>query len=167
MQGPGINDDGSGVSTMLETAEEMDELGITPRNKVRFIFFSGEEQSLLGSDYYVSQLTKKQIQDISVMLDFDMLASPNYGRFIYDGNGDEQGSAGSERLWTIEQDRFPPDARIRPTFGLPGVRFPPKGRKRTQHASLIRLTSVDDRSIPDGCWEAWIALSSSGPESAG
>jgi Zn-dependent M28 family amino/carboxypeptidase len=77
---PGINDDGSGVSTMLETAEEMHELGITPRTKVRFIFFSGEEQGLLGSDYYVSQLTKKQIQDISVMLDFDMLASPNYGR---------------------------------------------------------------------------------------
>jgi Zn-dependent M28 family amino/carboxypeptidase len=92
--GPGINDDGSGVSTMLETAEEMHELGITPENKMRFIFFSGEEQGLLGSDYYVSQLTKKQIQDISVMLDFDMLASPNYARFIYDGNGDEHGFAG-------------------------------------------------------------------------
>jgi Zn-dependent M28 family amino/carboxypeptidase len=87
--GPGINDDGSGVSMMLETAEQMHALGITPRNKVRFIFFSGEEQGLLGSDYYVSQLTKKQLQDISAMLDFDMLASPNYARFIYDGNGDE------------------------------------------------------------------------------
>ena len=101
--GPGINDDGSGVSTMLETAEQMDELGITPRNKVRFIFFSGEEQGLLGSDYYVSQLTKKQIQDISVMLDFDMLASPNYARFIYDGNGDEHGFAGPNGSGTIEQ----------------------------------------------------------------
>ena len=49
LHGPGINDDGSGVSMMLETAEEMAEL-ITPRNKVRFIFFSGEEQGLLGSD---------------------------------------------------------------------------------------------------------------------
>jgi hypothetical protein len=166
MQGPGINDDGSGVSTMLETAEEMDELGITPRNKVRFIFFSGEEQSLLGSDYYVSQLTKKQIQDISVMLD-----STCWHRRIMAGSSTTAMVTNrlrrSERLWTIEQDRFPPDARIRPTFGLPGVRFPPKGRKRTQHASLIRLTSVDDRSIPDGCWETWIALSSSGPESAG
>jgi Zn-dependent M28 family amino/carboxypeptidase len=102
-QGPGINDDGSGVSTMLETAEEMDELGITPRNKVRFIFFSGEEQGLLGSDYYVSQLSKKQIQDISVMLDFDMLASPNYARFIYDGNGDEHGFAGPNGSGTVEQ----------------------------------------------------------------
>ena len=51
---------GSGVSTIIETAEQMQALGITPRNKVRFIFFSGEEQGLLGSDYYVSQLTKKQ-----------------------------------------------------------------------------------------------------------
>ncbi len=32
------------------------------------------------------------------MLDFDMLASGNYARFIYDGNGDEQGFAGPERL---------------------------------------------------------------------
>jgi Zn-dependent M28 family amino/carboxypeptidase len=102
-EGPGINDDGSGVSTMLETAEQMHELGISPRNKVRFIFFSGEEQGLLGSDHYVSQLTKKQIQDISVMLDFDMLASPNYARFIYDGNGDEQGFAGPNGSGTVEQ----------------------------------------------------------------
>jgi Zn-dependent M28 family amino/carboxypeptidase len=101
--GPGINDDGSGVSMMLETAEQMRALKITPRNKVRFIFFSGEEQGLLGSDYYVSQLTKKQIQDISVMLDFDMLASPNYARFIYDGNGDEHGFAGPNGSGTIEQ----------------------------------------------------------------
>ena len=101
--GPGINDDGSGVSTMLETAEQMQDLGITPRNKVRFIFFSGEEQGLLGSDYYVSQLTKKQIKDISVMLDFDMLASPNYARFIYDGNGDEHGFEGPNGSGTVEQ----------------------------------------------------------------
>ena len=102
-QVPTWRDDGSGVGTMLETAEQMEALDITPENKVRFIFFSGEEQGLLGSDYYVSQLTKKQIQDISVMLDFDMLASPNYGRFIYDGNGDEHGFAGPNGSGTIER----------------------------------------------------------------
>jgi Zn-dependent M28 family amino/carboxypeptidase len=102
-QGPGINDDGSGTATLLETAEQMTALGITPRNKVRFIFFSGEEQGLLGSEYYVSQLTKTQLKDISVMLDFDMLASPNYARFIYDGNGDEQGFAGPNGSGTVEQ----------------------------------------------------------------
>ena len=102
-EGPGINDDGSGVSMMLETAEQMKALNYTPRNKVRFIFFSGEEQGLLGSDHYVSTLSKRQIKDISVMLDYDMLASGNYGRFIYDGNGDEQGFAGPKGSGVVEQ----------------------------------------------------------------
>jgi Zn-dependent M28 family amino/carboxypeptidase len=102
-EGPGVNDDGSGVSTMMETAQEMAELGLQPRNKVRFIFFSGEEQGLLGSNFYVEQLTQREIKDISVMLDFDMLASGNYARFVYDGNGDEQGIAGPNGSGTIEQ----------------------------------------------------------------
>ncbi|MET0914566.1 MAG: M20/M25/M40 family metallo-hydrolase [Jiangellaceae bacterium] len=102
-EGPGINDDGSGVSMMLETAEQMAATGFTPRNKVRFIFFSGEEQGLLGSAHYVSQLSPRQVKDISVMLDFDMLASGNYGRFIYDGNGDEQGVAGPNGSGVVEQ----------------------------------------------------------------
>ncbi len=37
------------------------------------------------------------------MLDFDMLASPNYARFIYDGNGDEHGFAGPNGSGTVEQ----------------------------------------------------------------
>ena len=74
-----------------------------PRNKVRFIFFSGEEQGLLGSEYYVSQLGKKAIQDISVMLDYDMLASVNFARLIYDGNGDEHGFAGPNGSGVVEQ----------------------------------------------------------------
>ena len=101
--GPGVNDDGSGVSMMLETAQEMHELGVAPRNKVRFIFFSGEEQGLLGSDFYVSQLSKRQIKDISVMLDFDMLASDNYARFVYDGDGSDHGVAGPNGSDIIEQ----------------------------------------------------------------
>jgi Zn-dependent M28 family amino/carboxypeptidase len=88
---------------MLETAEQMTALGIRPVNEVRFIFFSGEEQGLLGSDHYVSQLSNKQLQDISAMLDFDMLASPNYARFIYDGDGDEHGFAGPNGSGTIER----------------------------------------------------------------
>jgi Zn-dependent M28 family amino/carboxypeptidase len=101
-EGPGVNDDGSGSALLLETAQAMAELP-APTNKVRFIWFSGEEQGLLGSEYYVSQLSKKELQDISVMLDYDMLASDNYARFIYDGNGDEQGFAGPNGSGTVEQ----------------------------------------------------------------
>jgi Zn-dependent M28 family amino/carboxypeptidase len=38
--GPGINDNGSGSSTILEIAEEMAELGIRNRQKVRFAFWA-------------------------------------------------------------------------------------------------------------------------------
>jgi Zn-dependent M28 family amino/carboxypeptidase len=102
-EGPGINDDGSGSALLLETAEQMAALKIKPTNKVRFIWFAGEEQGLLGSDHYVSQLSKKGVSSISAMLDYDMLASPNYARLIYDGNGDEHGFAGPNGSGTIEQ----------------------------------------------------------------
>ncbi len=102
-EGPGINDDGSGVSFMMETAQALKELGLSPRNHLRFIFFSGEEQGLLGSDFYVSQLTKKDITSISAMLDYDMLGSNNFARLVYDGDGSDFGVAGPNGSGQIEQ----------------------------------------------------------------
>jgi Zn-dependent M28 family amino/carboxypeptidase len=102
-EGPGINDDGSGTSTDLEVALQMAKLGIKPVNQVRFIWFSGEEQGLIGSTYYADHLTKKQISGTSVMLDFDMLASPNYAKLIYDGDGSEFGTAGPNGSGAIER----------------------------------------------------------------
>ena len=85
--GPGINDDGSGTSTNLEIAEQLGKRQIFLRNKVRFIFFGAEEDGLLGSYHYVETLSDAEKAKIKVMLDIDMVASPNYVRFVYDGNG--------------------------------------------------------------------------------
>lgn len=101
--GPGINDDGSGTSLLLETAQQMKALNLHPYNKVRFIFFAGEEQGLVGSNYYVSRLSPKQLGQIAVMLDYDMLASGNYARFVYDGDGSDFGVAGPPGSGTVEQ----------------------------------------------------------------
>ena len=60
IEGPGINDNGSGSSTILEIAEEMAELGYTRgklQRQVRFAFWGAEEFNLLGSEYYVDNLT--------------------------------------------------------------------------------------------------------------
>lgn len=94
LEGPGINDNGSGTAAILETAIQMAELGIEPVNRVRFAFWSGEEDGLIGSDYYVAQLTKKEIKDHAVNLNFDMVGSPNAVRFVYDGDGDAFGTKG-------------------------------------------------------------------------
>ncbi|MET1044710.1 MAG: M28 family peptidase [Microbacteriaceae bacterium] len=37
--------------------------GNAQQNRVRFAFWSGEEGGLVGSDYYVSQLSKKDIKN--------------------------------------------------------------------------------------------------------
>jgi Zn-dependent M28 family amino/carboxypeptidase len=101
-EGPGINDDGSGTSTDLEVAQQMAEMKIKPVNRVRFMWFAGEEQGLLGSTDYADRLGKKGASKISAMLDFDMLASPNYAELIYDGNGSEFGVAGPNGSGAIE-----------------------------------------------------------------
>ena len=101
-EGPGINDNGSGSSTILEIARQMSELKIEPRNKVRFAFWGAEESGLLGSTYYVSQLSDEELDDIALNLNFDMVGSPNYVRFVYDGDGSE-GTAGPPGSAQIEQ----------------------------------------------------------------
>ncbi|HEX2053282.1 MAG TPA: M28 family metallopeptidase [Actinomycetota bacterium] len=83
-RGPGINDNGSGSATLLEVAEEMAKVKV--RNQVRFIWFSAEESGLLGSAHYVNSLTPAERGNIALMLNFDMVGSPNFVRFVYDGD---------------------------------------------------------------------------------
>jgi Zn-dependent M28 family amino/carboxypeptidase len=102
IEGPGINDNGSGSGAQLETALQMAELGIEPVNQVRFIWFGAEEAGLVGSAYYVSQLTKRELKDIAVMLNFDMVGSPNAGWFVYDGDASDTASTGSTGSGVVE-----------------------------------------------------------------
>ncbi len=101
-EGPGINDNGSGSAAILETALQIAELGIEPRNMIRFAFWGGEEDGLIGSEYYVSQLSKAEIKDHAVNLNFDMVGSPNYVRFVYDGDGSPTGTAGPNGSGVVE-----------------------------------------------------------------
>jgi hypothetical protein len=102
LEGPGINDNGSGSAAQLEVALQMAELGIEPVNQVRFIWFGAEEAGLVGSAYYVSQLTKRELKDIAVMLNFDMIGSPNAGWFVYDGDASDTPSTGSTGSGVVE-----------------------------------------------------------------
>ena len=101
--GPGIEDNGTGSATLLETALQMAELGIQPRNTVRFAWWGAEEAGLIGSQFYVSSLSKSQAKDIQLYLNFDMIGSPNYARFIYDGDGGAFGIKGPNGSAHIER----------------------------------------------------------------
>jgi hypothetical protein len=82
--GPGINDNGSGSATILEIAEQIRK--VKPRHQIRFIWFGAEEHGLLGSEAYVDSLPQSERDKIAAMLNFDMVGSPNYVRFVYDGD---------------------------------------------------------------------------------
>ncbi len=82
--GPGINDNGSGSAALIEVAENLADAELP--NTVRFAWWGAEELGLLGSNHYVGQLAADQKTDIALYLNFDMVGSPNFARFIYDGD---------------------------------------------------------------------------------
>ncbi|PTL74417.1 peptidase M28 [Rathayibacter caricis DSM 15933] len=84
-EGPGINDNGSGSATLLETAVELAEAGETT-NAVRFAWWGAEEVGLVGSYTYVDSLTEEDAAKIATYMNFDMVASPNYVVSVYDAN---------------------------------------------------------------------------------
>jgi Zn-dependent M28 family amino/carboxypeptidase len=98
--GPGIQDNGSGSSAILETALQMRK--VQPRNKVRFAWWGAEESGLVGSTYYVTSLSVAEQAKIALYLNFDMIASPNFVYFIYDGDNSDGGAtpgpAGSAQI---------------------------------------------------------------------
>ena len=93
-EGPGINDDGSGTATLLAQAEAMAQRSNARnlRQKIRFMWFGAEEDGLVGSTYYADNLTDAQVKKVDGMLDYDMLASSNYIRMVYDGDGSSPGN---------------------------------------------------------------------------
>jgi Zn-dependent M28 family amino/carboxypeptidase len=100
-EGPGINDNGSGTAAILETAVQMADL--QPRNAVRFTFWGAEESGLIGSQFYVDSLTPRQRKNIALYLNYDMVGSPNFVRFVYDGDGSAFGIKGPTGSAQIEE----------------------------------------------------------------
>ncbi len=89
-EGPGINDNGSGSAAILELALQM--AHSKPINTVRFSWWGAEESGLVGSTLYVDDLAAnaaRELNRIKAYLNFDMVGSPNFARFIYDGNQSE------------------------------------------------------------------------------
>ena len=95
-EGPGINDDGTGVAFLLELARQARRLHLRPQAALRFGFWGAEETGLHGSTAYVDALGRTQRARIAAYLNFDMLGSPNGVPYVYDGAG-PRGSAGISR----------------------------------------------------------------------
>jgi Peptidase family M28/PA domain len=84
IEGPGINDNGSGSAALLETALTMAKL--KPENTLRFAWWAGEEQGTVGSQDYVDGLSAAEKDRIALYMNYDMVGSPNYIFMVYDAD---------------------------------------------------------------------------------
>ncbi|MCB5165840.1 M20/M25/M40 family metallo-hydrolase [Streptomyces bambusae] len=80
--GPGMNDNGSGSAALLEAALALAKADPTMKSRVRFGWWTDEEQGLRGSAFYTRSLSAAERAKIKAYYNFDMVASTNAGYFV-------------------------------------------------------------------------------------
>jgi aminopeptidase S len=104
--GPGMNDNGSGSTALLEIAVRM---GGSPdvTNQVRLAWWGAEEVDMNGSTHYVETLSGADRRKIALYLNLDMVASPNVA-YLVEGEGgcDEDAADGSVGVGRVLAERL-------------------------------------------------------------
>ncbi len=104
IDGPGINDNGTGTMAILEIARELAKLRPDGAPwKVRIAFWTGEEIGLLGSFAYVGGLTSEDRATIEAYLNLDMVGSTNPVHEIYDTGTSTRPIAGGVLVELLRQ----------------------------------------------------------------
>ncbi|KAI0114898.1 hypothetical protein F4814DRAFT_459743 [Daldinia grandis] len=89
---PGINDNASGVASLLEIATQLSRF--KTNSTVKFAFWTASEPCLLGSKHWMYTVHKEELQKIRLYLDVNMLGSTNGALKVYDGHGSSFGTPG-------------------------------------------------------------------------
>lgn len=94
----GAIDNGIGSFAVMDIARTFKALKVKPERTIQFVLFMGEEQGLLGSKHFVSELKKSgEINKVSYMMNLDMTNDPKgvnaFGRDEMNGFFAEVGSA--------------------------------------------------------------------------
>ncbi|WP_412984072.1 M28 family peptidase [Pontimicrobium sp. IMCC45349] len=75
INGPGTNDNGSGTVLLMELARLLKD--VDTEYSIKFIHFSGEEDGLIGSNYYVTNTVNPENLDISLVFNIDEVGGIN------------------------------------------------------------------------------------------
>ncbi|KAJ1852567.1 hypothetical protein GGH12_005400 [Coemansia sp. RSA 1822] len=117
--GPGINDNGSGSSSILEIQLTLARIRFAPHNRLVFAWWGAEEDGLLGSRHFTHTMARNwtnkwtphepriEWTDIALNLNFDMLASPNYIALVHNGtHAPHTTRTGSQRIQRVFENYF-------------------------------------------------------------
>jgi hypothetical protein len=82
-EGPGLNDNGSGVAAVLEVAEELGGRALPEGAALRFGFWGAEEIGLEGSSKYVDALSAGERRRLAAYVNLDMVGTPGATPAVY------------------------------------------------------------------------------------
>ena len=101
--GAGADDNASGVGVMLEVAERIRKYN--PEYDIQFVAFGAEEVGLTGSEYFVSQMSEKDLARCIAMINFDSLIVGD--KLYIHAGANEKTWARDEMLQIIERRQLP------------------------------------------------------------
>jgi aminopeptidase YwaD len=82
---PGANDNASGTAMLLDLARYFSDTANMGKYSIAFIFFTGEEAGLLGSEYYTGH-PLFPLKNIKFMLNLDMVGTGSEGIKVVNGS---------------------------------------------------------------------------------
>lgn len=130
-EGPGINDNGTGVAVTLELARRLAAHPETRVKSIQFSFWGAEELGLIGSFAYAGDAA--QLAPIDLYLNLDMVGSPNGFRFVLNANAEAAVLGVPPRAESLEAQAAFTDWFERE--GLPHATTPMLGR--SDHAPFM------------------------------
>lgn len=81
---PGANDNASGVAFLLDLSKYFSKLENRPYYSIAFLFFSGEEAGLYGSNFF-TQRPLFPLENIKMLINFDMVGTGSDGIKVING----------------------------------------------------------------------------------
>jgi Zn-dependent M28 family amino/carboxypeptidase len=97
--GPGLNDNGSGVAALLEIARGVARTGVAEGTAIRIGLWGAEELGTIGSRAYVETMADEPV----AYLNLDMAGSPEGANLVYAEDGAPEGS---RRITAAYEDWF-------------------------------------------------------------
>ena len=148
-EGPGINDNGSGVAAVLEVAEQLAGRPLPEGASLRVGFWAAEEIGLVGSRHYVTRLPRRERERIAAYINLDMVGSPGERLAVYEGD-DAAGRRIEDALRADLPENAPEEslggASDHASFGREGIAVGGlfSGVDRCYHESCDGIRNVDE-----------------------
>ncbi|KAI0180157.1 hypothetical protein GGR52DRAFT_587742 [Hypoxylon sp. FL1284] len=95
----GINDNASGIASLLEVATRLSKF--RTKSTVKFAFWTASEPCQLGSKYWLDSIYPEELDQVKLYLDVNMVGSPNGALKVYRG-GDKK----DNRVGNVLEDGF-------------------------------------------------------------